>query len=73
MVQLAALLDWDSVPILTKAAEVVAALAKSESGRTACCCPNITSPLLRLLASHSDPQLLVQVCRALANICYENG
>ncbi|XP_046665551.1 rap1 GTPase-GDP dissociation stimulator 1 [Homalodisca vitripennis] len=70
--QLANLLEWDNVGVLVKTAAVVAALAKTESGRTACCCSRVTSPLLRLMMSHSDIQLLVQVCRALGNICYEN-
>lgn len=70
--QLTALLQWEDVKVLTKAAAVVAALAKTDSGRTACCCLRIASPLLKLLASHSDTQLWIQVCRALANICYEN-
>lgn len=70
--QLTALLQWEDVKVLTKTAAVVAALAKTDSGRTACCCLHIASPLLKLLASHSDAQLCIQVCRALANICYEN-
>lgn len=70
--QCVTLLEWDSLDVVGKAAAVVAALAKTESGRNACSCPCIILPLLRLLSSHTDNQLLIQTCRALGNICYEN-
>ncbi|XP_054262952.1 GTPase-GDP dissociation stimulator vimar [Macrosteles quadrilineatus] len=71
--QLAALLEWENTDVVAKTAAVVAALAKSESGRSACCRQTVTTLLLRLLSSHTDNKLLIQACRALGNICYENS
>lgn len=71
--QVETLLQWADEATVAKAASVVAALAKTEVGRTACCCQSLVSPLAHLLATKQDSQLLIQVCRALANICYENG
>lgn len=60
--------------VLIKAAMVVAVLAKTDVGRALCCSSTITSPLLQLLSSPStDTKVLIQVCRALGNICYENS
>lgn len=70
--QLAALLEWENTDVVCKTAAILAALAKTESGRNACCCQSVTSPLLRLLSSYTDNKLLLQACRALGNICYEN-
>lgn len=65
---------WDNEDVLAKAAMTVSALAKSETGRNACCTPSLVNPLLLLLSKRSsDLQVLIQVCRALGNICYENN
>lgn len=73
--QLSAILsEKQSDQVLSKAAMVVAVLAKSDVGRALCCCSTITSPLLQLLSSPStNIKVLIQVCRALGNICYENN
>lgn len=73
--QLVSLLThWDDEEILTKTAMTISALAKSENGRNACSNPILISPLLQLLSNlNNDLKVLIQVCRALGNICYENS
>lgn len=72
---LASLLSsWDKDKILTKTAMIIAALAKTDAGRTVCCCSAMTVPLLHIMTiSSSSVQVVTQVCRALGNICYENS
>lgn len=74
MTQLETLLQLESKAIVAKAAQVVAELAKSESGRE-----NYgNTAILKILIEHlktkeEDLNVLTQVCRALGNICYDNG
>ncbi|XP_067001395.2 GTPase-GDP dissociation stimulator vimar [Anabrus simplex] len=70
---LQALLCWESKTIISKSAKVISELAKADAGREKCA----TSSLLKLLVKfmkdeEQDIQVLIQVCRALGNICYEN-
>ncbi|GIY16756.1 hypothetical protein CDAR_558051 [Caerostris darwini] len=52
-------------------AEILAEVAKLDSGRQTCSDAAIIVPLLELL-SNNDSNVVLQVCRALGNICYEN-
>jgi hypothetical protein len=72
--QLETLLQWESKDIVAKAAQVVAELAKSESGREKYGNPSILKILVELLKTkEQDLHILTQNCRALGNICYDNG
>ncbi|KAG8191884.1 hypothetical protein JTE90_019819 [Oedothorax gibbosus] len=52
-------------------AEILAEVSKLESGRQNCSEASIIVPLLELL-SNNDSNVVLQVCRALGNICYDN-
>jgi hypothetical protein len=72
--QLETLLQWESKDIVAKAAQVVAELAKSESGREKYGSTAVLKILVELLKTkEEDLGILTQVCRALGNICYDNG
>ncbi|PSN38110.1 hypothetical protein C0J52_00840 [Blattella germanica] len=71
--QLETLLQWERKEIVTKAAQVVAELAKSETGREKFGSAAVLKILVELLkAKDQDLAVLTQVCRALGNICYDN-
>lgn len=71
---LEALLQWESKDIVAKAAKLVAELAKSETGREKYGNPAILKILVELLKTkEQDLHILTQNCRALGNICYDNG
>ncbi|KAK7873277.1 hypothetical protein R5R35_011343 [Gryllus longicercus] len=58
---------------ITKSAKVISELAKTCSGREMCVHSKLLTLLMKLLRSRNDNiSLLIQVCRALGNICYEN-
>jgi hypothetical protein len=72
--QLETLLQWESKEIVAKAAKVVAELAKSEAGREEHGNIAILKILVeRLKTKEQDLDVLTQICRALGNICYDNG
>ncbi|KAJ9581282.1 hypothetical protein L9F63_023554, partial [Diploptera punctata] len=72
-IQLETLLQWESKEIVAKAAQVVAEVAKSESGREKYGSPTLLKFLVELLKTKDqDLGILTQVCRALGNICYDN-
>lgn len=74
MTQLETLLQWESKDIIAKAAQMVAELAKSESGRKQYGNPGILKILVEMLKTEEqDLHVLTQNCRALGNICYDNG
>lgn len=74
MTQLETLLQWESKAIVAKATQLVAELAKSESGRENYGNTAILKILVEILkAKEEDLGILTQVCRALGNICYDNG
>ncbi|CAL1295263.1 unnamed protein product [Larinioides sclopetarius] len=52
-------------------AEILAEVAKLDLGRQTCSDPAIVVPLLELM-SNNDTNVVLQVCRALGNICYDN-
>ncbi|XP_054722310.1 LOW QUALITY PROTEIN: rap1 GTPase-GDP dissociation stimulator 1-like, partial [Uloborus diversus] len=52
-------------------AEILAEVAKLDSGRLNCSDAAVIVPLLELL-SNNDSNVVLQVCRALGNICYDN-
>ncbi|XP_022236580.1 rap1 GTPase-GDP dissociation stimulator 1-like, partial [Limulus polyphemus] len=56
---------------LAKLAELIAEVAKCELGRKPLSDPTVLSTLLELL-SDKDNQVVLQSCRALGNICYDN-
>lgn len=79
-VQLGCVLGWEGqAAVLAGAARAVAELAKLDAGREACAgCVPLMRSLLRLLSLRTDTtpeavSLQTQACRALGNICYENG
>lgn len=78
--QLSCVLGWEGkAAVLAGAARAVAELAKLDAGREACAgCPALMRSLLRLISLQGGPtseivSLQTQACRALGNICYENG
>ena len=71
---LEALLQWESKDIVAKAAQVVAELAKSETGREKYGNSAVLKILVELLKTkEQDLHILTQNCRALGYICYDNG
>ncbi|GFQ73517.1 rap1 GTPase-GDP dissociation stimulator 1-A [Trichonephila clavata] len=52
-------------------AEILAEIAKLDTGRQNCSEAAIIVPMLELL-SNNDSNVVLQVCRALGNICYDN-
>ncbi|XP_015918634.1 rap1 GTPase-GDP dissociation stimulator 1 [Parasteatoda tepidariorum] len=52
-------------------AEILAEVAKLDSGRQICSDSAVIVPLLELLLNN-DSNVVLQVCRALGNICYDN-
>ncbi|XP_021934913.1 rap1 GTPase-GDP dissociation stimulator 1 isoform X2 [Zootermopsis nevadensis] len=71
--QLETLLQWESKATVARAAQVVAELAKSESGRENYGNIAILKILVELIKTkEEDLDILTQVCRALGNICYDN-
>lgn len=67
-------MQWESKEIIAKAAKVVAELAKSENGREEYGNTAILKILVELLKTkEQDLDILTQICRALGNICYDNG
>ncbi|KFM67424.1 Rap1 GTPase-GDP dissociation stimulator 1-A, partial [Stegodyphus mimosarum] len=52
-------------------AEILAEVAKLDIGRQSCSDGAVIIPLLELL-SNNDSNVVLQVCRALGNICYDN-
>lgn len=74
MTQLETLLQWNSKDVVAKAAQVVAELAKSEYGRENYGNTSVLKILVELLKTkEQDLDILTQICRALGNICYDNG
>ncbi|XP_067133424.1 rap1 GTPase-GDP dissociation stimulator 1-like isoform X2 [Centruroides vittatus] len=60
-----------SPPLTAKIGELIAELAKVDIARKPCTDVSMVGPLVDLLSSE-DNQTVLQVCRALANICYDN-
>ncbi|RWS26173.1 rap1 GTPase-GDP dissociation stimulator 1-B-like protein, partial [Leptotrombidium deliense] len=52
-------------------AEVIAEIAKIENSRIPCSEEGIMKPLIAML-SDSDKKLVMQSCRAIGNVCYDN-
>lgn len=65
------LLTINSETIATKTAKTIAEIAKTESGREKCTREDLVRTLIELLQSQ-NLETLIQVSRALGNICYEN-
>lgn len=66
------LLTHKSNVIVTKATKTVAELARTKDGREKCSQNELVKLLINLL-KEDDIDLVTQACRALGNICYENG
>ncbi|KAF5299710.1 hypothetical protein FQA39_LY11505 [Lamprigera yunnana] len=64
------MLQSTSIENLRLTAEAIAELAKTESNRIIFTTKDVTSFLLRLLAYDDDT--VIQACRSLGNICFEN-
>jgi Armadillo/beta-catenin-like repeat len=63
-----------SFDVLERAAKATAELAKLDAGRGACAADaNLITALTSVLDLNSQPSVQLQACRALGNICYENG
>lgn len=63
-----------SFDVLERAAKATAELAKLDAGRGACAADaNLITALTSVLDLNSQPGVQLQACRALGNICYENG
>ncbi|GAB6030924.1 hypothetical protein CHUAL_007752 [Chamberlinius hualienensis] len=54
-----------------KSAEIAAELSKTDVGRSHCSNSSLINSLLVLLSSDNN-SIIVQACRALGNICYDN-
>ncbi|XP_049793819.1 GTPase-GDP dissociation stimulator vimar [Schistocerca nitens] len=68
-----ALLNWKSKDVVSKTAQVISELAKSDAGREKCADSELLGAIVKHLdAKEDDIKLLIQICRALGNICYEN-
>ena len=63
-------LTSDDAAEKSKAAELIAEVAKVDKGREACLQQNVVPLFVSLLMS-SDITLVIQACRALGNICFE--
>lgn len=59
------------VSVTEKLCEIIAELAKDDAARKLCSNSSIISPLVELI-SHKNEEIVIQSCRALGNICYEN-
>jgi hypothetical protein len=63
-----------SFEVLERAAKATAELAKLDVGRSACAADSaLVQGLTNLLDLSNHPEVQLQACRALGNICYENG
>lgn len=68
------LLHWESKEVIAKAAKVVSEVAKTDLGREKCSNLRLLKLLRNFLKNkEEDIHVITQVCRALGNICYENG
>lgn len=66
------LLAHKSKGIVSKAANAIAEIAKTDRGREMCTSEELVRALTDLL-KEENIGVLAQACRALGNICYENG
>lgn len=79
LAQFTALLQLDKAEVTEKTAGVIASLAKTENNREALTDQKLVSKLCQVLSEanskkdNSSLSLIKQICRALGNLCYENG
>lgn len=66
------LLAHKSKEIVSKTANAIAEIAKTDRGREKCTSKEVVQALINLL-KEENVDILAQACRALGNICYENG
>lgn len=66
------ILTHKSQEIVIKGAKTIAEIAKTANGREKCTSTSIVESAIELLKSNDIDQL-IQTCRALGNICNDNG
>ncbi|XP_052235417.1 rap1 GTPase-GDP dissociation stimulator 1-like isoform X3 [Dreissena polymorpha] len=66
------LLPLASTAHITKVAEILAEVAKTESIREPCVEKGFVPLLLRVLEEQTDVASMTQACRAMGNVCFDN-